>query len=245
MTGSPGRPSGRRAPLVIHQPEKGYRYSIDSVLLAAFAAPLCGETALDLGTGSGVILLFLAAMCPGLRRGVGVEIQPRLLDLARRNFEENGLAVRLSGVPGDFRRDLSALGADRFDLVVSNPPYRALGEGRRSPDPEKDIARHEVAGTMAELFRAAARRLSPRGRFATLCLPDRLPELFDCASAAGIHARTLRFVHPFAGDAANLLLFAGGSRRPPRLTIAPPLVVYSGIGRYSPEVEETYRVIAA
>src|SRR5512134_1480469 len=129
------REDGRRAPLVIHQPRTGYRYSIDSVLLAAFAAPLCGGTALDLGTGSGVLLLFLSAMCPGLRRGVGVEIQPRLLSYARRNFEENGLGGRLAAVPGDFREEIRVLGGDRFDLVVSNPPYRRLGEGRRSPDP--------------------------------------------------------------------------------------------------------------
>lgn len=229
----------------MRQPRTGYRYSIDSVLLAAFAAPLCGETALDLGTGSGVLLLFLAAMRPGLRRGVGVEIQPRLLSHARSNIEENGFGERLSALPGDFREEMGGIRGERFGLVLCNPPYRRVGEGRRSPDPGKEIARHEVAGTMADSFRAAARHLAPRGRFATLCLPERLPELLACAAGAGIHPETLRFVHPFAGDPANAVLFAGALRRPPALRVLAPLVVYAVQGSYTPEVERIYRGLPA
>ena len=59
--------------LVIRQPERGYRFSIDSVILAGFAAPLCRGTVLDLGTGCGVLLLLLSRLAPGIvsrdRRG--------------------------------------------------------------------------------------------------------------------------------------------------------------------------------
>ncbi len=237
MTGSRDRTDGGgAAPLVVRQPRTGYRYSIDSLLLAAYAAPLCGAPALDIGTGSGVILLLLAAMRPGLRRGVGAEIQPRLLDFARRNIEENGFAGRLFAVPWDFREETGALGSERFDLVVSNPPYRRAGDGRRSPDPEKETARREVAGTLPELVRAAAARLVPGGRFATLCLPERLPELLGCASAAAIGPQSLRFVHPFREAPANVVLFAGDFRRAPGLAVLPPLVVHESKGVYSGEV---------
>lgn len=229
------------ASLVVRQPRRGYRFSVDSVLLADFAAQWCGESALDLGTGAGIVLLLLARLCPGLSRGVGVEIQPGLREYACANIEANGLSARLSAVLGDFRKKIPGVPAASFDLVVSNPPYRPLGAGRRNPDSQKEIARHEVACTMADVFGAAARHLAPAGRFAALALPSRLPEMLALASASGIFAETLRFVHPMPGRPANLLLFAGSRRKGGGPEVLPPLCVYAAPGRYSPEAEAVFR----
>jgi len=229
------------ASLVVRQPRRGYRFSVDSVLLADFAAPLCGGSVLDLGTGSGIVLLLLARLRPGMSRGVGVEIQPELFRFARANIEANALSGRLSAVLGDFREKVSGVPAGSFDLVVSNPPYRPVGEGRRNPDSGKEIARHEVSCTMVDVFRAAARFLSPKGRFAALGLPRRLPEMLAVASASGLSAETLRFVHPMPGRPANLLLFAGSRRKGAGPEVLPPLCVYAAPGRYSPEAEAVFR----
>lgn len=229
------------APLSIRQPTRGYRFSIDAVLLADFAAAYRGRTILDLGTGSGVVLLLLARLRTGLHCGVGVEIQQDLWEFARRNIEENGLGGALSAVHGDFRQAQPGLSPGAFDLVVSNPPFRRLGEGRRNPDPQKEIARHEVTCTLSDVFRAAGRYLSPRGRFVMIGLPQRLPEILSCAAAAGIFPERLRFVHPYADRPANLLLFAGSRRKAPELSILPALAVYASSGRFHPEAERIYR----
>ncbi|HEX7519419.1 MAG TPA: methyltransferase [Candidatus Deferrimicrobium sp.] len=130
--------------LIIRQPERGYRFSIDSVILAGFAAPLCRGAVLDLGTGCGVMLLLLSRLAPGMLAGTGVELQEDLLDFARRNFRDNCPDGRLFAVPGDFRREIPGIEPGSFDLVVSNPPYGRAGHGRRNPDPGKESARHEV-----------------------------------------------------------------------------------------------------
>lgn len=239
----PERKGGPGAPLSIRQPARGYRFSIDAVLLADFATSFCGELVLDLGTGSGVVLLLLSRLCPSLRTGVGVEIQPELHEFARRNIEENGLDGRLSAVLGDFRERIPGASAGAFDLVVSNPPYRRVGQGRRNPDRLKEIARHEVACTLPDVFRAAGKHLSPAGRFAMVGLPQRLPEMLSCAGAESIFPETLRFVHPFPDRPANLLLFGGSRRRASEISVLPPLVVYAEKGRYHPEVERIYRGI--
>lgn len=229
------------AHLSVRQPARGYRFSIDAVLLADFAAAYPGRAVLDLGTGSGVVLLLLARLRPELRCGVGVEIQRELWEFARRNIEENGLAGALSAVHGDFREAQPGLPPGAFDLVVSNPPFRRLGEGRRNPDPRKEIARHEVTCTLSDVFRAAGRYLSPRGRFAMIGLPQRLPEILSCAAAAGIFPERLRFVHPYADRPANLLLFAGSRRKSQEPTVLPALAVYASSGRRHPELERIYR----
>jgi tRNA1Val (adenine37-N6)-methyltransferase len=231
---------GAIPPLRVRQPEKGYRFSIDSVLLADFASACCGRSVLDLGTGSGVVLLLLARRCDVLKTGVGVEIQRTLWEYACRNNLENGLWDRLSAVLGDLREPIPGLSPRSFDLVVANPPYRKIGEGRRNPDPRREIARHEVACTMADVFTAAGRYLAPRGRFAIVCPSARLPELFSLGEAAGILPETIRFVHPHADEPANRVLVAGSRRKTAEQVVLPPLVVYAGRRRYHPEVEKIF-----
>ncbi len=74
---------------------------------------------LDLGTGSGAILLALLAECPNTK-GVGVDLSPAALAVARANAENLKLDDRAEFIQGNWD---SALAYAPFDLVVSNPPY--------------------------------------------------------------------------------------------------------------------------
>jgi release factor glutamine methyltransferase len=78
---------------------------------------------LDLGTGSGCLLLALLSELPRAF-GVGVDLSAAALAVARDNADALGLACRAGFVGGDWG---SALGGG-FDLVVANPPYVADGE---------------------------------------------------------------------------------------------------------------------
>ncbi|SDZ80468.1 peptide chain release factor N(5)-glutamine methyltransferase [Rubrimonas cliftonensis] len=73
---------------------------------------------LDLGVGSGAILLTLLAEWPQAA-GVGVDASPAALAVARRNSERLGVSARAAMLEGDWLAGLSG----RFDLIVSNPPY--------------------------------------------------------------------------------------------------------------------------
>ena len=169
--------------LIIRQPERGYRFSIDSVILAGFAAPYCRGAVLDLGTGCGVLLLLLSRLAPGMPAGIGVDLQEDLLDFARRNFGDNCPDGRLHALKGDFRGEIPGVEPGSFDLVVSNPPYGRAGHGRRNPDPGKETARHEVTCALPELFAAASRFLSAAGRFAFILPYRRLSEIEDRSPA--------------------------------------------------------------
>ncbi len=224
MSASPGDGARDPAPAPrIRQPARGYRFSADSLLLADFAASLGGSSVLDLGTGCGIVLLLLARRLAGLRRGVGIEIQPELHACAVENFAAEGSGARLSAVLGDFRRPHSLVPPGAFDLVVANPPFRKTSAGRRSPDSRKDAARTERFCSLPELFRAARRALTPAGRVAVIALPSRLPELLAAASGAGISPRTLRFVHAKADAPAARVLFAGRAGGRGEVTVLPPL----------------------
>src|SRR5690349_12697346 len=89
------------------QPRRGYRVAVDAVLLAAAVHPRAGERVLDLGAGVGAVGLCLARRVPDCTI-VGVELQPALADLARRNAALNGLGDRLQILVHDLAQPLPA-----------------------------------------------------------------------------------------------------------------------------------------
>jgi release factor glutamine methyltransferase len=86
--------------------------------------PSAGLRLLDLGTGSGAILVALLRALPGAT-GRGVDVDPAAIAIAARNAARLGVADRATFTVGCWLDDL---GAERFDVIVSNPPYIATAE---------------------------------------------------------------------------------------------------------------------
>ncbi len=159
--------------LTLQQRPGGYRFSLEAFLLADFVPASALGPMLDLGTGCGVVALFLARRFPTVGI-VGLELQRSLLAMARRNVDDNHLQQRIGLVQADIRQLTSLLPAGVFRTVVCNPPYRVVGSGRLNPNPEKAVARHELTLTLAQLIRACRHVLAPRGVLVLVYHPSRL-----------------------------------------------------------------------
>lgn len=81
------------------------------------------NTVLDLGTGSGALMLAALAQWPDAR-GIGVDRSAAALKVASANAGSLGFAARCGFICGDWADAIDA----RFDLVLSNPPYVAIGD---------------------------------------------------------------------------------------------------------------------
>ncbi len=230
----------RAADLRIIQGEKGYRFSIDPILLCGFARIETGESALDLGTGSAVIPLVLARRSESTQF-VGVERQGPLADRARRNVRLNSLETRVKIVEADLRHAEDVLPGSAFDVVLANPPYRSPGTGRQAPVDERAAARHELAGGIDDFLLAATFALKEKGRVYIIFLAERLCELLESMRRRHLEPKRLRSVHSCSGEAARMVLVEGRKGGRPGMAIEAPLYVYEGEG-YSPEVMEMYGV---
>lgn len=228
----------RPADLKIIQAKRGYRFSLDPVLLSAFSRIAGGETVADLGTGAGVIPLLLA-VCTDAKKIVGVEIQRELADRARRSVLLNNLQHKIDILEGDLRGLKGRLAPQTFDVVVANPPFRRLGTGRQAPDSERAAARHELAGNLVDFVRTAAYLLGDGGRFSVVFLAERLMELLAVMQGMRLEPKRLRCVHPRAGESANLVLVEGRKGGRAGLLVDPPLYVYDGQA-YTAEIESIY-----
>nr|WP_211112626.1 peptide chain release factor N(5)-glutamine methyltransferase [Azospirillum sp. SYSU D00513] len=92
--------------------------TVVEAVLGAVENPGAPLRILDLGTGTGCILLALLAELPRAT-GLGVDLSPQAVEAATGNAARNGLEARAAFRTGDWGRGLE----ERFDIVVSNPPY--------------------------------------------------------------------------------------------------------------------------
>lgn len=223
---------------ILHN-QRGYRSSMDSFLLASFLTLIDPQTIIDLGTGNGILGLLLAGLYPKARI-VGLEIQPELVEIARKNVENNGYADRMEVVLGDIKTCQQYFSPHSYDLVVTNPPYRRLNSGRINPDQNKAVARHELVVNLSQLITSVDYLLMPKGRFALIYHPGRLYELFTKLNGTDLAPRRIRFVHPYKWSDAKMVLLETSKGTKSDLRGEPPLIVYEEKGKYTEELKNIY-----
>jgi tRNA1Val (adenine37-N6)-methyltransferase len=230
----------------IHQNKKGYRFSVDALLLAAFSERPAAKNIADFGTGSGIIGLLLAMKCPGAKVKL-IELQDSLAMLAERNIALNRLEERVGVIRMDIRSLLSdkgfgpsALRPLSFDLVVSNPPYRRINSGLINPDDEKAIARHEILLSLEDLVKAGAALLKHHGRLCIIHLPERLSEIISVMKDKGLEVKRVRCVHSTASSDAKMLLIDAAKGARAGMKIEKPLIIYNEDGSYTDEMQGYY-----
>ncbi len=223
------------------QSKKGYRFSIDAVLLAHFPLLDRVDQVVDLGTGSGVIPLLLAYRKPGLKI-TGLELQKGLAQRARRSVAYNRLEQNIRIIEGDIKNTARILPGGRVDLVTSNPPYWKKGEGKAPACPETALARHELAIDFNQVVEQAGYLLAAEGCLALIQRSARLQEALQVMQHHGLKATRLRMIHSFPDQAARLFLLEGKKTGAETgLDIRPPLFIYQGPGKYCEEINAIYR----
>ena len=226
--------------LRICQEQEGYRFSLDAVLLADLTRIRKEDRVIELGTGCGVIPLVLAYRARTERKIEGVEIQPELAELARKNVNENNFGDRIEIHQMDIREISSGFEAGSFDLALSNPPYRKPGTGRINPDRQKAVARHELAATVADVFEAARYLLRVGGRVAIVYPATRLPNLLRSALDYGFSPKRLTIIYSYPRGSSRLVHLECRKGGGEELKVEQPFYIYGQNGHYSDAMKEFY-----
>jgi release factor glutamine methyltransferase len=139
---------------------------------------------LDLGTGSGCVLLSCLMDIP-VATGLGTDLSPKALDVARHNAQQLGLASRATFILSDWFQRVEG----HFDLIVSNPPYIAQCEMSVLAPEVRDWEPHLAltpGGDGLDAYRAIT-----RGARARLSLGGRLVVEIGPAQGAAVAAMFL------------------------------------------------------
>lgn len=226
---------------VIQDPDK-FCFGMDAVLLSGFAKVKKGETALDLGTGTGIIPILLKTKTNG-KHFTGLEIQKECADMAGRSVRYNHLEDDVEIVQGDIKEAADIFGAASFDVVTSNPPYMIGQHGIQNPYMAKAIARHEILCTLEDVVSQAANVLKDRGRFFMVHRPFRLAEIFQVLMKYKLEPKRMQLVYPYVNKEPNMVLIEARKGCNSRISVEPPLIVYEKPGTYTKEILEIYEMI--
>ncbi len=200
-----------------------YSVGTDSVLLGAFIGKASGLGA-DLGCGSGVLGISVLWSNPGLKM-LFVDLQEAAVEATEQNLNLNGLEKRAKVHHGDLKALAGPQERDRYDLVISNPPYYPVDSGKASPDLARALARTELGCTLEELIEAASSLLKTGGRFCIVHKPERLSELFCLMHQRKLEPKRLQMVQYLIDSAPSLILVEGKKGARAGLKIEPPLIL--------------------
>ncbi len=174
------------------------KVSTDSCIFGAWTARHARPSgpALDIGAGTGLLMLMLAQQHDV--DFTGVEIEPDCFGQLKENISKSKWANRLHAISGDVKEmDAPA----RYDLVMSNPPF--YEKQLNSPNEVRNLAWHSSRLSLDDLISVATGMLTPAGEFSLIVPYSRKDELSGLALSSGLFPRKSLSVrhtldHPFA-----------------------------------------------
>ncbi len=174
----------------IQQEHCAMKVGTDGVLLGAWANLDGVRTALDIGTGTGLIALMIAQRATEAIVSA-IEIDEKAAAQAAENFVASKFRNRLSVRHVDLQNDSIKA---QYDLLVCNPPFFPIGTP--SPDVKRHIARHEASLDLNMLFIEAKKRLKGTSRLALIWPSEREEELMAGAKLHELHLARICRVKP-------------------------------------------------
>lgn len=217
----------------VDQRDCAMKINTDGVLLGAMS----GETLyhceapniLDVGTGTGVIALMLAQRF-SLAHVIGVEIDAAAAERAFHNFEGSPFFNRIRLWQHDI---LKCDFEERFDLIVSNPPY--FLDALKNVDKRKEMARHAGKDFFEALVEKVSLWLKPNGSFELILPKEAFEHVNELAFGHGLRLAKVWQLFSFLEDVEPIRYMVRFQRE--RNDIAQPInekfAIYASRGQYT------------
>jgi len=186
----------------ICQPEKGFRFSVDSVYLAWFVRFKKKTSVLDIGSGSGVIAALLSGL-RGFDNVTALEYQEKMFNCLLATVNESRLEEKIRPVQADIR---TYRPDSEFDIAVCNPPYRDPSTGRVPADVTELNARFTTTMKAEDVFCFCKSYLKNAGSLYLSYDADMMPDLFEASGDYGFEAKRLMPVCPDIGVKPKIIL---------------------------------------
>jgi tRNA1Val (adenine37-N6)-methyltransferase len=206
----------------------------DAVVLGAFVNPKQAKNILDIGTGTGILSLMMAQKSDGFIQAV--EINEIAALEAEFNFKQSNWTEQLSLYKGSIQDYTSSNPAEKFDLIITNPPYFVAGNQFEIEEERRRTARHTNTLSFDELAKIMADLLHEDGTIA-MVLPVQEAELFiQIAETYQLFPKEILQVFPKKSKPFNRLVMLF-SKQKQNIT-QQELVIYNEDNSYTNEYYE-------
>ena len=223
------------------QKKTGFRFGMDSVLLADFAAVRKEDTVVDFGTGTGILPLLLIGRDKGSRFRA-IEIQEEYCEMASRTMALNHLEERVSVICGDAGNADRMMAPCSVDAVICNPPYGIHGAALSSPFSDRATARNQEGDTLSRFFTAAFRILRGKGRFSMVYPAPQMLQAMEQMRRCHLEPKRFQLIYPRENKPANLVLIEGVKDARPTLKPMAPLIIYDNSMHLTNKLKSIYHI---
>jgi len=223
------------------QKKQGFRFGMDTVLLADFARIRPTDTVADFGTGTGILPFLLH----GRKKGAyyyAIERLPEMAEMAGRSIRLNHLQDRIQLICEDVRTLSGQIPERSLDAVICNPPYGLPGHTLHNPDLLRNAARHQEENTLDAFICQARNLLKGKGKLILVYPAAQMLQLMTRLQKFRIEPKRFRLVYPFMDHPANLVLVEAVKDAKPLLHPMPPLILYEADGRLTKELRSVYHM---
>lgn len=231
--------------LVCYQHQKGYRFSIDSVLVSHFVDVRKNDRILDLGTGSGIIsLILLYRWKDKVREVSGIELQEDLAGLAEKNYHANNFDQHGIILHGDIKNIRELIKPESYDKVACNPPFFTPASGRLSLNPEAQLARHQILATLHDFLSASSFAVRNGGAVSFIYPAEQICEFIILAEKFRLGVKKIQFIYSYPHDTATarLVLIQCIKNGRAGTDILRPFYIYNKKnGEFSSEMNDFYQ----
>ncbi len=220
--------------MLLYQPDSGYCYNSDSLLLYDFVGSFKPKgRVLDVGAGCGIVGLLVARDNEKVELEA-VEKQDVFIHFSKTNARVNGIAYKLHEC--DF---LELKEQDKYDYIISNPPFYPSGV-QKSQNEMLFHARYNVNLPLEKFFKKVSRLLKPQSHF-IFCY-DATQFGLVCAELDKVKMKIVdvQFVHPKVDRSASLVLVHARNGSKSMVNIWPPFISFEG-NEPSLKMKEIYK----
>ncbi len=223
--------------IVVYQPKKGYRFSIDAPILADYIKIESNESVLlEIGGGCGIISLIISKT-KKVKRIYIIEIQEIMAKAIEKNIKENKVDALVKLVKGDFQNYPFK---KKFDIIFSNPPYRPVGSGKLPAKESKALAKFEIKLSMKKLLKNSYDLLKEKGSLYLIYPYNRSKDLKRMAEKLGFFRKRERLVYAREGRRPVFFMVEFTKKKGERV-YSDSMILENENGKYTDEIEKILR----
>ena len=188
----------------IYQDKDGFKFSLDSILIAEYAHVKDNLKILDMCSGNAAIPLIISTKTKSSI--VAFEIQEEIAVLAKKSVELNKLENQIEVINDDVNNIIKYFSKEYFDIIVCNPPYFKNNSSIHNKEEIKAIARHEIKINLEQIFKISFDYLKNNGILYMSHRADRLDEVINIATKYNLNVKELILVQTKNSDISMILV---------------------------------------
>ena len=202
----------------MYQDDTLFCINTDTFVLGEFLNIYRQDTVLDIGTNTGALLLYASRFNP--KKMIGIDINEKAIELARKNMELNNINnCELIVADGNTYQ------GEEVDVIIFNPPYFKAREEDKSKNEYLSLAKHETNFSLPSMIDCIARNLKNNGTLYFLFQTSRMNEVLKLLDKKHLVVKELKFVYDVNKENSNVFMIRAVKNAKEGMVVTKPIII--------------------